>query len=233
MIIALIGFYAEFTHQRSIIFFTKPLLLPLLAGYYFLSAKNKWSKVHKLMMFAFLFSWFGGISLMFTPETISDTELMGIPKSRYFFLAGLGSFFITQLLFINSFRSSVNTNNSTLSKFAYAPFVLYWVVILVIILPPLHANIEKSSATIPVIFYSAVLISMAAAALSRYHKTNSKSFGLTFVGACVFVISDSLIAINFLALPQPTYYAGFSIITTYITAEFLIAEGILQHNRQN
>lgn len=70
---------------------------------------------------------------------------------------------------------------------------------------------------------------MATIALSRYGKTNSKSFWLVFIGACVFVASDSLIAINFLALPVPSYYAGFSIVTTYAVAEYLIAEGILQH----
>lgn len=100
---------------------------------------------------------------------------------------------------------------------------------LAIVLPPLRANAEKSVAAVPIIFYAAVLISMAATALSRYSKTNSKSFWLTFIGACIFVASDSLIAINFLALPVPSYYAGFSIITTYVVAEYLIAEGILQH----
>lgn len=227
--VSIIEFYAEFTHNHEVLFFTKPLLLPLIALGYFISVNGMWNKVHKLMMMTFLFSWFGDISLMLTPETITDTELMGIPKSKYFFLAGLSSFFVTQLLFVILFRKSVNTSNSTLSRFFYVPFVLYWICMLVIILPPLHANPEKSSATVPVIFYSAVLISMAAHALNRYGKTTNQSFWLTFVGAIVFVISDSLIAINFLAFPKPTHYAGFSIITTYIIAECFIAVGILLH----
>lgn len=104
------------------------------------------------MMFAFLFSWFGDISLMLTPETMTDTNLMGIPKSKYFFLAGLGSFFVTQVLFINAFRRSVIAVDTAFSKYIYVPFVIYWLAILAIVLPPLHANAEKSLATVPVIF---------------------------------------------------------------------------------
>lgn len=229
-VIAIIEFYAEFFHNRELVFFTKPLLLPLIAIYYFLTAKNRWNTVHALMLFAFLFSWFGDISLMLTPETITDTELMGIPKSKYFFLAGLSSFFVTQILFIVVYRKTVFVNNTRWVSWArYLPFAAYWVFMLCVILPPLSVNTEKSTAVIPVIFYSAVLIAMSAFAFNRYGKTNSLSFWLTFVGACIFVVSDSLIAINFLALPKPTYYAGFSIITTYIFAECFIAEGILRH----
>ncbi len=231
VILSLIEFYAEFIHHHELMFFTKPLLLPLIAAYYFLSVKGNMKGFHKMMMLAFLFSWFGDISLMLTPETITDTELMGIPKSKYFFLAGLGSFFITQILFINVYRKSVSTSNTAnaLKKIYYLPFLIYWFAMLAIVLPPLQHNTEKQTATIPVIFYASVLIGMAATALSRFGKTNSKSFWFTFTGACIFVVSDSLIAINFLALPEPTYYAGFSIITTYILAEYLIAEGILKH----
>jgi uncharacterized membrane protein YhhN len=229
IVVALVEFYAEFIHHKDLVFFTKPLMLPLIAAYFFFSIQKQWNKIHTLMMFAFLFSWFGDVSLMLTPETITDTELMGIPKSKYFFLAGVGSFFVTQILFINAFRKTVSAANTTLSKFLYLPFVLYWITMLAIVLPPLRANAEKSVAAVPIIFYAAVLISMAATALSRYGKTNSRSFWLTFIGACIFVVSDSLIAVNFLALPVPSYYAGFSIITTYVLAEYLIAEGILQH----
>lgn len=234
LIVALVEFYAEFVHHRELIFFSKPLLLPLIAAYYFFSLNGIWNTVHKLIMLAFLFSWFGDISLMLTPETVTDTELMGIPKSKYFFLGGLGSFLVTQILFISSYRKSIDTTSvgkGFHNKMIYLPFLIYWLVILAIVLPPLQNNAEKKLATIPVIFYAAVLIAMAATALSRFGKTNSKSFWFTFIGASIFVVSDSLIAINFLALSVPTYYAGFSIITTYAVAEYLIAEGILKHHQ--
>ena len=230
--VALVELYAEFTHQRSLMFFFKPFSLPLLAAYYFVSVKGEWNRIHKWMVLALIFSGLGTIFLMFAPETPIDTELMGLPKSRYFFLAGVGSFFVTQVLFIYSFLKSVSISNPgkpKLNKAIYLPFFVYWVVILLVIIPPLYANPEKQLATVPVMFYSAVLIGMGAAALSRYRKTNSQSFWFTFIGACLFIVSDSLISINFLALPAPNYYANFSIVITYLLAEYLIADGMLKH----
>ncbi|MCW5906886.1 MAG: lysoplasmalogenase [Chitinophagales bacterium] len=213
-------------------FFTKPLLLPFLAAYYTASVKSKWNNVHKIMLLAFLFSWFGDISLMLTPETISDTHLMGIPKSKYFFLLGLGSFLITQLLFIRAFRNAVSSAKNTVSTIGYLPFLFYWAAMMFVVLPPLYANQEKNAAIIPVVVYAAILVSMAATALNRYKNTAPESFTYTFIGACLFVISDSLIAINFLALKEPMYHAGFLIMTTYMAAEFLIAYGILEHFKE-
>ncbi len=236
LLLVIVELYAEFVHDRGLMFFTKPFVLPLIAVYYFLSVNGTWSKLHKLMMFAFLFSWFGDVSLMLTPETPADTSLMGIPKSPYCFLAGLGSFLVTQILFISAFRRAVSVSGGSgilFSKLYYVPFLIYWVSILCIVLPPLQHNAEKQIVTVPVIVYAAVLISMAATAFSRRGKTNSQSFWLTFAGACIFVISDSLIALNFLALPQPGFYAGFSIMSTYVIAEYLIAEGVLSHENSS
>lgn len=232
LFISLIEIYAEFIHDSKLVFFTKPLVLPLIAFYFFSSVKGSLTVVHKLMLAAFLFSWFGDIFLMLTPETISDTHIMGIAKNKNYFLGGLGSFLVTQILFITSYSKLVNTSAAAtpLKKIYYLPFVIFWIIMLAVILPPLQSNAEKQVATVPVIIYSGVLVSMAAIALSRYGKTNVQSFWLTFAGACVFLISDSLIGINFLALTEPSYYAGFTIFSTYVIAEYMIAEGILKHN---
>ncbi len=221
--------YAELIHWPQLMFFTKPLLLPLIALYYFVSIQDRWSKVHTLMMFAFLFSWFGDVSLMLTPETVTDTELMGIPKSKYMFLAGVGSFLVAQLLFINVYRLAVD-GTSAIKRITFLPFILYWAIMLMLVVPAIYNNSERSPAAIPVVIYATTLVSMAGFALNRLGKTNPFSFLVTLVGACIFVISDSLIAINFLVLPQPTRYAGFSIMLTYVVAEFMIAEGILRHD---
>ncbi|MGE0636998.1 MAG: lysoplasmalogenase [Bacteroidia bacterium] len=230
--VSLIELYAEFIHDSQLVFFTKPLVLPLIALYFFTSVKGSLTAVHKLMLAAFLFSWFGDIFLMLTPETAADTTIMGISKNKNYFLGGLTSFLVTQILFITSYSKSVTVASSPtpLKKLYYLPFFIFWIIMLAVILPPLQSNEEKQAATIPVIIYSGVLVSMAATALSRYGKTTAQSFRLTFIGACIFLISDSLIAINFLALSEPTYYAGFTIFSTYVIAEYLIAEGILKHN---
>jgi len=228
-VLLVIELYAEYIHWSQLMFFTKPLLLPLIALYYFVSIPDRWSKVHTLMMFAFLFSWFGDVSLMLTPETVTDTELMGIPKSKYMFLAGVGSFLVAQLLFIQVYRLAVY-GISTVKRINFLPFIMYWTIMLALVVPAVYHNSEKSAATIPIIIYATTLVSMAGFALNRFGKTNPMSFWITLAGACIFVVSDSLIAINFLVLPQPTRYAGFSIMLTYVVAEFMIAEGILRHD---
>lgn len=232
-IVIAIELYSEYYHLKEMMFFTKPLILPLIAVYFSTDNHKTDSKVLKLMLGAFLFSWFGDISLMLTPEVPSDTELMGIPKSKYFFLAGLSSFLVAQLLFIFSYRRCLSSATSKVKPLWFLPFVFYWVLMLGIVLPPLSVNEEKSAAVIPVILYATILISMAAIAMTRFGRTNQRSFLLTLSGACIFVLSDSLIALNFLAMKTPMEQAGFLIMSTYIAAEFLIARGILEHFKQS
>jgi uncharacterized membrane protein YhhN len=234
-LIALINFYAEFTHNRELIFFTKPLLLPLLMLYYFLQMRGQWAMVHSVMLFAFLFSWFGDMFLMFTPQSLADIELMGIRKNKYFFLAGLGAFLVTQVLFIFSYIQSMTEKKAgtALNKIYFLPFIIYWAVMLSIVIPSVYSNPEKSMVTFPVIVYASVLLGMAAVACSRFERTNRTSFILTLAGACIFVISDTLIALNSFVFANPMYYSGFLIMTTYVVAEYLIAEGIIRHYKTN
>jgi len=232
IVATVIELYSEYFHLREVMFFTKPLILPLIAAYFFINSHNTNDEVRKFMLGAFLFSWFGDISLMLTPEVPTDTVLMGIPKSKYFFLVGLGSFLVAQLLFIFSYRKTTTASPGKAKPVWFVPFVVYWMVMMVLVLPPLSANTEKSSAVIPVMVYAGILISMAAVALTRYGRTNPKSFALTLTGACIFVVSDSLIAISFLAMQTPMQLAGFLIMSTYVVAEFLIALGILKHSKE-
>ena len=232
LVVFLLEIGGEFIHHRELVFFTKPLVLPLLGLYFFLSAKGLVTTVHRLMLVAFLFSWFGDIFLMLTPETVMDTEVMGIVKNKSYFVLGLGSFLVAQLLFIISYtktKDSYQPNVTTIKWFHYTPFAALWAGMMALVLPALQLDAEKQPTTIPVIVYSALLLTMAAVALSRYGKTNNSSFWNAFLGACIFVVSDGLIAINFLVLPEPTYYAGFTIFITYAVAEYLIAQGMLKH----
>ncbi|HMQ00766.1 MAG TPA: lysoplasmalogenase, partial [Cyclobacteriaceae bacterium] len=79
----------------------------------------------------------------------------------------------------------------------------------------------------PVIIYATVIVWMTLNALFRYGRTNALSFWLVFFGALFFMLSDSMLAINKFMLPFD--YAGFFVMFTYITAQYLIVEGLLQH----
>jgi uncharacterized membrane protein YhhN len=230
LLISVAELFSEFIHHRELMFFTKPLLMPLLVAFYAISVGGKWNAVHKTMMVALFFAWVGGMALMFTPESATDTHLMGIPKHKNLFLLGLGSYLVTQLLYIRVYKRAVNDPGATLlHRFWSVPFIAYWALMLLITIPAVYTNPEKSMATIPVIIYASILMSMGVFALYRFGRTSNTSFRLVLLGACLFIISDSLIAINFLVLPEPSKWAGFSIMLTYIPAEFLIALGVLKH----
>ncbi|MFZ1809106.1 MAG: lysoplasmalogenase, partial [Cyclobacteriaceae bacterium] len=80
---------------------------------------------------------------------------------------------------------------------------------------------------IPVTIYAIVIMVMTLQALFRYGYTNAVSFWFVFVGAILFMISDSMIAVNkFLSSFE---LAGLVIMATYILAQFLIVKGLLLH----
>lgn len=80
---------------------------------------------------------------------------------------------------------------------------------------------------IPVMVYASVIVVMTITALLRYGYTSIQSFSLVFGGAIMFMISDSLLAVN--KFLNPFAYAGFWIMATYCLAQFLIVKGIINH----
>jgi uncharacterized membrane protein YhhN len=82
---------------------------------------------------------------------------------------------------------------------------------------------------IPVIVYAVVLMVMVAAAIRRFHNTSNQSFVMVVVGAILFMVSDSLLAIN--KFLEPVSNASILIMLTYITAQLLIVEGLIRHGR--
>jgi len=70
------------------------------------------------------------------------------------------------------------------------------------------------------------LLGMSAMALNRFKAVNSVSFFLVFTGSVLFVISDSLIAIDKFLNSIP--HDRFWVMSTYISAQLLIMMGILK-----
>jgi uncharacterized membrane protein YhhN len=71
-----------------------------------------------------------------------------------------------------------------------------------------------------------VLLTMFTAALNRQNKVNRQSYILVLVGAILFVLSDSMIAID--KFVYTFALSRIAIMTTYITAQYLIALGCLK-----
>ncbi len=190
----------------------KPAIMPVLLVYYILSHKEKKNQLSLSLIMALIFSWCGDIFLM------SD--------GQQFFMLGLLSFFTAHIFYIFTFRQfRYEADHDALHglqrvRFAF-PIILYGSGLMVI----LYNQLDQLQ--VPVIFYALILTIMVLQALFRFNRTETTSFALVFGGAILFMISDSLLAINKFLEPIP--FSGFWIMSTYISAQFLIVRGLLRH----
>lgn len=184
----------------------KSLILPLLIWLYLRFIGGKVNRFHSLILIALVFSWIGDITLQLTQFHES------------FFLVGLGSFLITQLIYLVAFIITPGKNSLFFRKiYLLVPVALYGWGILCLLSEGL------GDMKLPVTIYTVVILGMLLAAANREKKVNRQSFLLVLAGAILFVLSDSLIAINKFA--QPFELARIAIMSSYITAQYLIVIG--------
>lgn len=190
---------------------SKPLLVPFLGGYYMAGVTQYRSKP---LLIALMACWIGDVSLMF------------VGLNANWFMIGLLSFMVGHIFYIITYRQhrSESTENGllTVQKIRFSIPVVLAGTGLVVILFPFLGGLQ-----FPVIVYATAIIVMVMNAIFRFGRTNSRSFWLTFAGAVLFMISDSLLAINkFLGEIE---MGGTLIMLTYIIAQFMIVEGLRSH----
>jgi uncharacterized membrane protein YhhN len=197
----------RYMNEPILDFIFKPLIMPCLALYLYFSVPK--TKFVWLILSAFVFSWFGDIALLLES---SNNQL---------FILGLGFFLLAHLLYIFAFRQTDSLDNKpNLLKnkpYLFIPLILYCMGLFYVLYPNLK------SFTIPVILYVIVISLMAIFALNRKNRVTPSSFKLIFLGAVLFVISDSFIALNKFLIQIP--YNGVWVMLTYMLAQYLIAEG--------
>jgi uncharacterized membrane protein YhhN len=195
---------------HSLIF--KPLIMIGLMAYYWVMSPAR----SRLFFVALFFCWLGDVLLIFQ----SNDPL--------FFISGLASFLAGHIVYIFCYRqlqtspSSKELLGSQKVRFAF-PIILAGTGLVTILYPFLGAL------RIPVMIYALAITLMALTALFRYGRTNSKSFLLIFIGAVLFMVSDSILAIN--KFHHAFSAAGALIMLTYSVAQFLIVEGALVHEK--
>ncbi len=186
--------------------YTKPLLMPLLLFYVYQRSIGKTTLKVLLLSAALLFSWFGDIVLMYQ-------------ATDSYFIAGIVLFLIAQVLYIIILRKTTYLK----PKFNFRkiiPFLLYGAVLFYVLLP-------AGAFTIPIVVYGIVILAMLISAFNRKHYTPYDSYVYAFAGSILFVLSDSVLAINAFKTAIP--FAGLFIMSTYCAAQYLLAEGILKH----
>jgi len=215
VLVALVHLGAILTGKTGLVSFSKPLLLPFLALALLVGTARPYSAFAKTILLAFFFSWLGDVLLMQSGQTT-------------FFLAGLGAFFLAQLSYMRSFwiyppRGMFPPGSR---PWLALPFLLYLAGMLAILWPGLTPDLQ-----VPVVIYSLALVAMGIFATGMLGKLESGNALLLILGAILFILSDSCIAIDRFSdwlLWQPRLL----IMSTYIAAQGLLCLGAIRALRQ-
>ncbi|PWU02727.1 MAG: lysoplasmalogenase [Bacteroidetes bacterium] len=191
-------------------YFSKPLLMVFLMLAYYFETKASGS-FSKILLGGLFFSWLGDIILL----------------NDDYFIVGLICFLITHIIYISYF---VSINKKAKGLLQFQPLIgIPVAVYLLLFLWLLWPFLDKLR--IPVVFYGFVICFMLICAINLYWKTDRDTAVLFFNGALQFLISDSLLAVHkfvypFTALP-------IAVMITYTSAQFLIAQGSINHIGSN
>jgi alkenylglycerophosphocholine hydrolase len=173
----------------------KPLTTLLIAGIALLAPEGAY---RNWILLGLLLSCMGDISLMF--------------EGQRWFLGGLSSFLLAHVAFVAAYLAGVAQWTPPLWA---ALFAVYGVAFFAWLMP--HTGKLK----IPVLVYGAVLMAMAAAAAARWVELGSDAALLALIGAVIFIVSDSALAVRQFRGRYPG--AQPLILSTYWSAIGLIA----------
>jgi uncharacterized membrane protein YhhN len=184
---------------------SKPLIVISLALYFAtLTGKDK-NKLGRWILFALFFSWVGDILLLFQ-EAEPD-----------FFLLGLAAFLIAHIFYIIFFHR-IRVLENIRSRIAFVFVVAVYYAALIIWLSPYLEEMK-----LPVRIYGIVISFMLLLALHMLFSRNKIAGKWMVIGAVLFVISDSILAVN--KFYQPFEMAGVLVMLTYGMAQLFLVKG--------
>ena len=197
IISAVITIIREYQWPAVVTYVFKPLTMILIIVIALL-AKSPPSGRYKYAIIAGLFfSMAGDIFLIFPADL---------------FIVGLVSFLIAQLIYTYAFRTGRPWRFNFL---AILLFLVYGAIIFIILLPDLNGMV------IPVAAYIVVILTMAWQAWDQWDQLRTRWALLAVLGALLFVISYSILAIN--KFSDPFLAARVLTLTTYYSAQWLIS----------
>lgn len=206
--------FFEFQYSKLGIFCTKPLLMSVLSLWFYVKTKANFTTFHKFLLAGFIFSMFGDTFLMFVENE---------PPRPEFFLYGLGSFLITHICYLLAFLKFPSTKKGLIQRqpFWILPFIVLFFGNILTLWSDIPAAMK-----IPVIIYSLAIVLMAIGALNLFGKAPKYVFKWIFIGAILFVISDSLIGLNkFRGDDFQIPLVRILIMGFYLSGQYLLAKG--------
>jgi len=193
-------------------YISKPLIIISLTGYFFSQVNTETSGLKKWVFIALFFSWSGDVLLM----------LQG--KNALFFLLGLSAFLIAHIFYIVFFHH-IRIRENVRSNIWLLVIVVIYYVALISFLSPYLGDMK-----LPVRVYGIVISFMFMLAMHMLFIQNKRAGQWMLSGALLFVVSDSVLAIN--KFYHSFELAGLLIMLTYGLAQLFIAEGAIQYIRK-
>ena len=209
VIFGVIEIYGAQTKTLDLIYIFKPLLLPILGVYFYQSIKHHFTKLHWFFLIGIFFSFLG------------DTFLM-LEENELYFILGLGSFLLTHIFYSIGFFKTTKKHFLSRSKWIVIPFLIYLVLFLTLLWPNLAAL------KIPVILYANVIVLMTLLAINLKFTFQKQNYKRLVLGAFLFMISDSILAISLFMKDEITVpFSSIFIMSTYLLAQYFILESII------
>jgi uncharacterized membrane protein YhhN len=187
----------------------KPLIIPVLIGYFDSQIKSITTGIAKWVLLALIFSLAGDVLLMFQA------------KKEIFFLLGLASFLIAHIFYIVFFHHVRIRENVKSNPWLLVIVVVYYAA-LISWLSPFLGEMK-----LPVRIYGIVISIMFMLAMHMLSIKNKAAGSWMMWGALLFVISDSVLAIN--KFYQPFEAANVIIMLTYGLAQLFIVKGAVSY----
>ena len=184
-----------------LVYIFKPLIIfSLLFLYVFsLPKRIKW------YLIALELSFFGDVLLLFSGEL--------------FFMGGLVSFLMAHFLFIKIVISRIKEVNFLKALFSVIPFLAVFGLLIFTLKDSLYEMFA------PVIIYGLTIATFGVVSLLYFLNTKSKKSLLMLFGAVIFMISDSLLAIN--KFYNPAHILEVFVMVTYVLAQYLIFRSMI------
>lgn len=191
---------------------SKPLILPFLFLYFYSEINTVQSPLKKWVYLALFFSWCGDVLLMFQG------------KNELFFLLGLSAFLLAHIFYILFFHFVRLREKIAGNAWFLLAVIIYYSVLMIWLSPFL------GQFTIPVRVYGVVISIMLMMAMHMTALRAKKTGWLMLAGAALFVLSDSVLAVN--KFYQAFDAAGLVIMLTYGAAQLYIVKGAIEYLRK-
>ncbi|MEE9309507.1 MAG: lysoplasmalogenase [Cocleimonas sp.] len=217
IVIAVVNLTGVAFKLEWVILISKPLLMPTLLVWAIAQSHSQNITLSLSVFIALVFSFLGDTFLLFD----ADNEL--------FFLLGLGSFLVAQTAYAFTFFKDIHKPLPFSSAYLFA--VIIFVLIYVVVF---FYNLFTSlgGMTVPVFIYALAVGAMGLMAALRYKSVTVTSFYLVLVGATLFIISDTFIALDKFLFNSQLPFASLIIMSTYILAQFLIVQGLMKREEK-